>query len=73
MSTDNQQNTITITSVTGGLLLATFVYALASAWPVMIALGVLHSQWNGVPAFGFLAVFVLLWAADLVGRIVFSR
>lgn len=63
----------TLTGVCFGLLLATFLFALVAAWPVMIGLGILHSHWSGVPAFGFLATLALLWAADLVGRIVLSN
>lgn len=41
-------------------------FALAGAFPVMIAMGILHSYWHGVPAFGFWATLVLLWALAVV-------
>ena len=50
-------------------LVSGFLVAALGAWPVMISLGTLHSQWAGVPAFGFWATLVLLWAAMVVGRI----
>ncbi len=36
--------------------------ALLVAWPVMIAFGILHSYFAGVPAFGFFEVAALAWA-----------
>lgn len=46
--------------LSGALIAATFAY------PVMLALGILHSYWRGVPAFGYLATVILLWAFRLV-------
>ena len=37
----------------------------------MIALGILHTYWHGVPAFGFLATWVLLWATAVVASRIF--
>jgi hypothetical protein len=36
------------------------------AWPVMVALGILHAHWHVVPAFGYLATLVILWALRIV-------
>ena len=68
MNTD--EATKTLTGVLVGLILATFLFSLVVCWPIMIALGILHSEWSGVPAFGFLQTFVLVWAADLTCRII---
>lgn len=42
------------------------ISAAESAWPVMLALGVCHSEWPQVPALGFWEVLVLIWALRLV-------
>ena len=56
-----------------GIIVVAFAagFALAGAWPVMIALGILHTYWHGVPAFGFLATWVLLWATAVVASRIF--
>jgi hypothetical protein len=48
------------------VVLIAAAFALAGAWPVMIGLGILHSYWHQVPAFGFLATAVLLWGLGIV-------
>jgi uncharacterized BrkB/YihY/UPF0761 family membrane protein len=48
------------------LLLFAGLLALIGAFPVMIAFGVLHSYFHGVPPFGYWATAVLLWASAVV-------
>lgn len=51
-----------------GIALVAFAagFAVVGAFPVMLALGILHSYWHGVPAFGFLPTLVLLWGLAVV-------
>ena len=51
-----------------GLVVATAwaIFSVLYAWPVMVALGVLHGQWRVVPAFGFWQVGIVLLAIRLV-------
>jgi hypothetical protein len=40
--------------------------SLFGAFPVMLALGIIHSAAPAVPAFGFFATWVLVWAFSSV-------
>lgn len=61
----------TLSGVCLCIFVATFLFALVAAWPIMIGLGILHGQWNAVPNFGFLAALVLVWGLDLIGTALF--
>lgn len=45
-----------------GVLLVAFGSVFLTSWLVMLGLGVAHSQWPTIPAFGYWAVFALLAA-----------
>lgn len=51
------------------LFFGCLIFAFICTWPIMISLGVLHSYFHAVPAFGFLAVMVMLWGADLMSKL----
>lgn len=63
--------------VTDALMLGAFVSAVGSAiaaYPVMLALGVIHHDiTRHCPPLGFLAVFVLCWALDMLAVIAGMR
>lgn len=57
----------------GGYLVVALVFLVTSgasaavaAWPVMVALGVGHSEWAPCPSLGFWQVAIILWALRLV-------
>jgi hypothetical protein len=66
-------NGVEMEKVIGGIVavvgVVAFLIALA-VWPVMVALGVLHSYWSGVPAFGFFATLILLVGAGFASVVV---
>lgn len=49
-----------------GTVLISAVSAAAGAWPVIIAVGIVHHHWRIVPAFGFWAALVLLVALRMI-------
>lgn len=56
-----------------GVLGVIFVLVALATWPVMVALGVLHGQWVGVPAFGFWQTLILLVGAGFASSVVLNK
>lgn len=45
------------------------VWDVVYAWVVMVGLGILHSQWPQIPAFGYGTTYVLMLALWIVARL----
>jgi hypothetical protein len=46
-----------------------FLFAIAEAYPVMLAMGVAHDHWPVIPALGFWALVLLIFGARTAKRI----